>query len=173
MHFELTCTAFGAVPSVGLFRWFTISGRMMIGSLLKSVKDNKNCFIFVSPDLLPEALPFGDLTLAIEDDAPTVSLSKNAFWKRMCENPTHSFNFPEGMLVLGGVSALLSYRPKAIVDGVDKSLWALLQGDAKNLSFTHGNEDCEENPEVGTVPDSGTPSLNLHAHPASEGSHNL
>ncbi|KAJ0791813.1 hypothetical protein HanOQP8_Chr01g0010171 [Helianthus annuus] len=76
----------------------------------------------------------------------------------MCENPTRIFNFHEEVLVLGGVKILL---------------WALLQGDAKNFSFTHGNGDCEENPEVGSVPDSGSPLPEPPVHQVSEGSHNF
>ncbi|MFS7904369.1 hypothetical protein Hanom_Chr01g00035211 [Helianthus anomalus] len=91
----------------------------------------------------------------------------------MCENPTRVFNFHEDELVLGGVSSLLSYLRRVIVDGVEILLWALLQGDAKNFSFTHGNGDCEENPEVGSVPDSGTPLPEPPVHQVSEGSHNF
>ncbi|MFS7904381.1 hypothetical protein Hanom_Chr01g00035331 [Helianthus anomalus] len=58
----------------------------------------------------------------------------------------------------------LSYLRGVIVDGV---------GDAKNFSFTHGNEDCEENPEVGSVPDSGTPLPEPPVHQVYEGSHNF
>ncbi|MFS7953173.1 hypothetical protein Hanom_Chr07g00615451 [Helianthus anomalus] len=92
-------------------------------------------FIFISPNMLHEPLVPRDPSTAIEDDVPSVSVADDPLWKLMCENPTRDFNFPEGILAMDGVSPLSPRPPKAILDGVEISLWNLLQGDAKGVVF--------------------------------------
>ncbi|KAJ0795932.1 hypothetical protein HanPI659440_Chr04g0156221 [Helianthus annuus] len=127
------------------------------------LKEWKNKFIFISPNMLHEPLVPRDPSTAIEDDVPSVSVACDPLWKLMCENPTRAFNFPEGILVMGGVSPLSPRRPKAILDG----------GDAKGVVFVYEDEDGDlvEDPKVNAVPDSGTPFPKGSTYQVSEGSH--
>ncbi|KAM0037706.1 hypothetical protein Hdeb2414_s0013g00406411 [Helianthus debilis subsp. tardiflorus] len=75
-------------------------------------KEWKSRFIFVSAAMIPESLPLRDAKAAIEDNVPILSTDEIVQWKRMYENPTRAFTFPEGILAMGGLSPLYSVRPK-------------------------------------------------------------
>ncbi|KAM0016229.1 hypothetical protein Hdeb2414_s0030g00708331 [Helianthus debilis subsp. tardiflorus] len=91
VHFELTCVAFDGAPSVPFFRrfyrlsvdgdWFTFEKRKGSVSPCYSFmptstypKQWKNKFIFVSLAMLLDSLPCRDPSIAIEDEAPPVSV---------------------------------------------------------------------------------------------------
>ncbi|KAJ0734477.1 hypothetical protein HanPI659440_Chr11g0420581 [Helianthus annuus] len=71
--------------------------------------------------MLSEPLASRDITTAIEDDDPSVSPADGSLWKLMCENPTRAFNFPKGILAMGGVSPLSPCQPKATLAGIGES----------------------------------------------------
>ncbi|MFS8021310.1 hypothetical protein Hanom_Chr16g01425891 [Helianthus anomalus] len=54
-----------------------------------------------------------------------------SLWKFMYENPTHAFNFSEGILAMGGLSPLYSCFYNYLFDFEEVSLWSLLQADVK------------------------------------------
>ncbi|MFS8023582.1 hypothetical protein Hanom_Chr16g01453121 [Helianthus anomalus] len=98
--------------------WYPLSSFKM--ELLKHYGINfsqwKNRFIFFSPALLFEPLPARDPATIIKDEVPSLSDVEASLWKLVCENPTRTFNFSEGILALGGLSHLYSSRPKAFLD---------------------------------------------------------
>ncbi|KAM0000023.1 hypothetical protein Hdeb2414_s0449g00896281 [Helianthus debilis subsp. tardiflorus] len=76
-------------------------------------KEWKNKFIFVSAAMLSESPILTDPKASIDDSVPVLSENDTVLWKRMHENPTMAYNFPEGVLGMGGLSPLYSVRPKA------------------------------------------------------------
>ncbi|KAF5774495.1 hypothetical protein HanRHA438_Chr13g0611621 [Helianthus annuus] len=76
-------------------------------------KEWKNRFIFVSASMLPKSPPLRDPKASIDHSVPVLAANDTVLWKRMCENPTRAYNFPEGVLAMGGLSPLYSVRPKA------------------------------------------------------------
>ncbi|KAJ0639804.1 hypothetical protein HanPSC8_Chr16g0701341 [Helianthus annuus] len=84
-------------------------------------KEWKNRFIFVSAPLIPESPPLKDPKAVIEDSVPALSANETVLWKRMYEYPTRAFNFPEGILAMGGLSPLYPIRPKAYCEKRGKS----------------------------------------------------
>ncbi|KAM0028563.1 hypothetical protein Hdeb2414_s0014g00422261 [Helianthus debilis subsp. tardiflorus] len=120
VHFELSCVAFYGEPSIPPFRifyrlqsdggWFTFAKRndnislpsysfMLTSTYPKEWNDR---FIFVSASLIPEYPPLRDPKAVIDDSVPTLSAKETVLWKRMYEYPTRAFNFPEGILAMGG-----------------------------------------------------------------------
>ncbi|KAM0065354.1 hypothetical protein Hdeb2414_s0003g00113831 [Helianthus debilis subsp. tardiflorus] len=95
----------------------------------------KNRFIFVSPSLVPESFPLRDLAAAIDDGVPALLAAETVLWKKMYEHPTRAFNFPEGILAIGGLSPLYPIHPKAFHENKEMSLWNLLQADCKGILF--------------------------------------
>ncbi|KAM0040501.1 hypothetical protein Hdeb2414_s0012g00394701 [Helianthus debilis subsp. tardiflorus] len=91
-------------------------------------KEWKNQFIFVSNSLLYEPLPARDPVATIEDDVPPLFSAEKALWKLMCENPTCAFDFPEGILAMGGLSPFYPSRPKAFLGGNGESFTKSSQG---------------------------------------------
>ncbi|KAM0044316.1 hypothetical protein Hdeb2414_s0010g00351791 [Helianthus debilis subsp. tardiflorus] len=123
VHFELSCVAVSGEPSIPLFcmfyklisdgDWFTFAKR----------KDSwKSIFIFVSAAMMPESPPLRDAKAVIEDSVPVLSADEIVQWKRMHENPTRAFTFPEGVLAMGGLSSFYSVRPKAFFGKKDTPL---------------------------------------------------
>ncbi|MFS7890260.1 hypothetical protein Hanom_Chr00s000016g01616631 [Helianthus anomalus] len=117
-------------------------------------KEWKNRFIFVSASMLPESPPLRDPKTSINDSVPVLSTNETVLWKRMCENPTRAYNFPEGVLAMGGLSPLYYVRPKAYFGKKEMTLWGLLQEDCRGNKFMVGDV---VNPEMGKVLE-GTPS---------------
>ncbi|KAM0038998.1 hypothetical protein Hdeb2414_s0012g00377031 [Helianthus debilis subsp. tardiflorus] len=76
-------------------------------------KEWKKKFIFVSAAMLSESPILTDPKASIDDSVPVLSENDTVLWKRMHENPTMAYNFPEGVLGMGGLSPLYSVRPKA------------------------------------------------------------
>ncbi|KAJ0434108.1 hypothetical protein HanOQP8_Chr17g0664761 [Helianthus annuus] len=125
VHFELSCVAVSGEPSVPLFcmfyklisdrDWFTFAKRKdSVSSPCYSFmptstypKEWKSRFIFVSTAMIPESLPLRDPKATIEDSIPVLSADEIIQWKRMYENPTRAFTFPEGVLAMGGLEPLL------------------------------------------------------------------
>ncbi|KAF5785437.1 hypothetical protein HanXRQr2_Chr10g0428661 [Helianthus annuus] len=114
-------------------------------------KEWKSKFIFVSAAMIPKSPPLRDAKAAIEDSVPILSADEIVQWKRMYENPTRAFTFPEGVLAMGGLSPFYSVRPKAFfgknsiplflcVFCVEMTLWGLLQGDCKDVKFVVGDK---------------------------------
>ncbi|KAJ0709143.1 hypothetical protein HanLR1_Chr09g0337021 [Helianthus annuus] len=122
VHFELSCVAVSGEPSIPLFcifcklisdgDWFTFAKRKdSISQPCYSFmptstypKEWKSRFIFVSAAMIPESPPLRDAKAAIEDSVPILSADEIVQWKRMYENPTRDFTFPEGILAMGGLS---------------------------------------------------------------------
>ncbi|KAJ0514850.1 hypothetical protein HanHA300_Chr10g0374181 [Helianthus annuus] len=98
-------------------------------------KEWKNHFIFISPLLLPKPLPIRDPAAAIEDDVPPMSGVEDALWRKMYEHSTWAFNFPEGILAMGGLSPFYPTCPRAFLDGREMSFWNLMQADVRGVSF--------------------------------------
>ncbi|MFS7989655.1 hypothetical protein Hanom_Chr11g01049441 [Helianthus anomalus] len=92
-------------------------------------------FIFVSAAMIPESPPLRDPKAVIEDSVPTLSADEIIQWKRMHENPTRAFTFPEGVLAMRGLSLFYSVWPKAFFGKKEMTLWGLLQGDCKDVKF--------------------------------------
>ncbi|MFS7980148.1 hypothetical protein Hanom_Chr10g00935951 [Helianthus anomalus] len=67
-------------------------------------KEWKSRFIFVSAAMIPKSPPLRDAKAVIEDNIPVLSADEIVQWKRMYENPTRAFTFPEGVLAMGGLS---------------------------------------------------------------------
>ncbi|KAJ0694234.1 hypothetical protein HanPI659440_Chr15g0606481 [Helianthus annuus] len=76
-------------------------------------KEWKSRFIFVSAAMMPESPPPRDPMASIEDSIPVLSADEIVHWKRMYENPTRAFTFPEGVLAMGDLSPFYLVRPKA------------------------------------------------------------
>ncbi|KAJ0450636.1 hypothetical protein HanHA300_Chr15g0558451 [Helianthus annuus] len=153
VHFELSCVAVVGEPSVPLFcmfyklvsdgDWFTFAKRKHSVSppcysfmpTSTYPKEWKNRFIFASTMMMPESPPLRDPKAPIEDSVPVLSADEIVQWKRMYENPTRAFTFPEGVLAMGGLSPLYSVRPKAFFGKKEMTLWGLLQGDCRDIKF--------------------------------------
>ncbi|KAJ0737116.1 hypothetical protein HanLR1_Chr06g0203391 [Helianthus annuus] len=123
VHFELSCVVVSGEPSVLLFRmfyrlqsegdWFTFAKRKDSVSFpcysfmptSTYPKEWKNNFIFVSASLIPESPPpLRDPKAVIDDSVPALSANEIVRWKRMYEHPSRAFNFPKGILSIGGLS---------------------------------------------------------------------
>ncbi|KAJ0754406.1 hypothetical protein HanPI659440_Chr09g0346431 [Helianthus annuus] len=111
-------------------------------------KEWKNRFIFVSTAMLAESPPLRDPKASIDDSVPVLSTNDTVLWKRMHENRTRAYTFPEGVLAMGGLSPLYSIRPKAYFGKKEMALWGLLQGDCRGIKFMVGDV---VNPEMGRV----------------------
>ncbi|KAM0007331.1 hypothetical protein Hdeb2414_s0144g00812691 [Helianthus debilis subsp. tardiflorus] len=61
-------------------------------------KEWKSRFIFVSAAMIPESPPLRDSKAVIEDSIPILFADETVQWKRMYENHTRAFTFPEGIL---------------------------------------------------------------------------
>ncbi|KAJ0678486.1 hypothetical protein HanOQP8_Chr12g0448511 [Helianthus annuus] len=158
VHFELSCVVVSSEPSIPLFcmfyklisdgDWFTFAKRKdSIAQPCYSFmptstypKEWKSRFIFVSAAMIPESPSLRDAKAAIEDSVPILSADEIVQWKRMYENPTRAFIFPEGILEMGGLSPSYPVRPKALVGKKEMTLWGLLQGDCKDVQFVVGDK---------------------------------
>ncbi|KAF5757052.1 hypothetical protein HanRHA438_Chr17g0832021 [Helianthus annuus] len=142
VHFELSCVAVFGEPSVPLFcmfyklisdgDWCTFAKRkdsvsppcysFMPTSTYPKVW--KSRFIFVSAAMMLESPPLRDPKAAIEDSVPVLSANEIVQWKRVLENPTRAFTFPEGVLAMGGLSPFYSVWPKTFIGkkGVEKKV---------------------------------------------------
>ncbi|MFS7988315.1 hypothetical protein Hanom_Chr11g01033321 [Helianthus anomalus] len=149
VHFELSCVVDSGEQSVPLFRiiyrlqsdgdWFTFAKRKDIVSLpcysfmptSTYLKEWKNKFIFVSASLILESLPLKDPKAVIEDSVPALSANETILWKMMYEHPTMSFNFPDRILAMGGLSLLYPVRPKAYCEKrVNPDMGHILEGNS-------------------------------------------
>ncbi|KAF5760236.1 hypothetical protein HanRHA438_Chr16g0762841 [Helianthus annuus] len=136
VHFELSCD------------WFTFAKRkdnisQPCYSFMPTStypKEWKSCFIFVSATMIPESPPLRDAKAVIEDNISVLSADEIVQWKRMYENPTRAFTFPEGILAMGGLIPSYPVRPKAFVGKKEMTLWGLLQGDCKDVKFMVGDK---------------------------------
>ncbi|KAJ0770047.1 hypothetical protein HanPI659440_Chr07g0252611 [Helianthus annuus] len=90
--------------------------------------------------MIPDSPPLGDPKAAIEDSVSVLSADEIVQWKRMHENPTRAFTFPEGVLAMGGLSPFYSVRPKAFFGKKEMTLWGLLQGDCRDVKFMVGDK---------------------------------
>ncbi|KAJ0700153.1 hypothetical protein HanOQP8_Chr10g0364371 [Helianthus annuus] len=131
VHFELSCVTVSGESSVPLFYmfyklisdgdWFTFAKRKDSVSppcysfmpTSTYPKEWKSRFIFVSAAMISESPPLRDPKASIENSIPVLSTDEIVQWKRMYENPTRAFTFPEGVLAMGGLSTFYSVRPKA------------------------------------------------------------
>ncbi|KAF5757042.1 hypothetical protein HanRHA438_Chr17g0831931 [Helianthus annuus] len=95
----------------------------------------KSRFIFVSAVMMLESPPLRDPKAAIEDNVPVLSTNEIIQWKRVHENPTRAFTFPEGVLAMGGLSPFYSVWPKAFFGKKEMTLCGLLQGDCRDVKF--------------------------------------
>ncbi|MFS7915883.1 hypothetical protein Hanom_Chr02g00170581 [Helianthus anomalus] len=103
-------------------------------------KEWKSRFIFVYAAMIPESPPLRNAKAVIEDSIPVLSTDEIVKWKRMFENPTRAFTFPEGILAMGGLRPSYQDRPKAFVGKKEMTLWGLLQGDCKDVKFMVGDK---------------------------------
>ncbi|KAJ0515429.1 hypothetical protein HanHA300_Chr10g0380461 [Helianthus annuus] len=120
-------------------------------------KEWKNWFIFVSTSMIPESPPLRDPKATIKDSVDVLFANETVMWKRMYEHPTRAYSFPEGILAMGGLSPLYSFRPKAYFGKNVIFFFASLQcllivprfvADCKEISFV----DCGVvNLEMGNV----------------------
>ncbi|KAJ0669039.1 hypothetical protein HanPI659440_Chr17g0696531 [Helianthus annuus] len=153
VHFELSCVAVFGEPSVPLFcmfyklisdgDWCTFAKRkdsvsppcysFMPTSTYPKVW--KSRFIFVSAAMMLESPPLRDPKAAIEDSVPVLSANEIVQWKRVLENPTRAFTFPEVVLAMGGLSPFYSVWPKAFIGKKEMTLWGLLHGDCRDVKF--------------------------------------
>ncbi|KAM0042380.1 hypothetical protein Hdeb2414_s0010g00329201 [Helianthus debilis subsp. tardiflorus] len=163
VRFELSCVEVSGEPSIPLFcmfyklisdgDWFTFAKRKDIISqpcysfmpTSTYPKEWKSRFIFVSTAMIPESPPLRDAKDDIEDSVPILSVDEIVQWKRMYENPTRAFTFPEGILAMGGLSPFYSVRPKAFLSKKNIplfliTLWGLPQGDCKDVKFVVGDK---------------------------------
>ncbi|KAM0036416.1 hypothetical protein Hdeb2414_s0014g00426101 [Helianthus debilis subsp. tardiflorus] len=90
--------------------------------------------------MVPDSPPLRDAKAVIEDNIPVLSADEIVQWKRMHENPTRAFTFPEGILSVGGLSPFYPVRPKAFLGKKEMTLWGLLQGDCKDVKFMVGDK---------------------------------
>ncbi|MFS7935637.1 hypothetical protein Hanom_Chr05g00405911 [Helianthus anomalus] len=94
--------------------------------------------------MIPESPPLRDAMVAIEESVPILSTNEIVQWKRMYENPTRSFTFPEG--IYGGIKPLLLgpaesfYWQERYSHVLEMALWGLLQGDCKDVKFVVGDK---------------------------------
>ncbi|MFS7947424.1 hypothetical protein Hanom_Chr06g00548121 [Helianthus anomalus] len=134
VHFELSCASFAGEPSVPLFRrfyrlqsnedWFTFekiidSISLPCYSFMPTStypKQWKNRFIFVYPSMISDSLPLRDPVAVKEDGVPPLSATEDMFWRKMYEHHKRAFNFPEGILAIGGLSPFYLVRPKAFYE---------------------------------------------------------
>ncbi|MFS8017894.1 hypothetical protein Hanom_Chr15g01385781 [Helianthus anomalus] len=142
LHFELSCVVVAGEPSLPLFcmfyklvsdgDWFTFAKR----------KDSVSppCYSFMPTSTYPKEWKkiFIFVLVAIEDNVPVLSTNEIVQWKRMYENPTRAFTFPEGVLAMGGLSPLYYVRPRAF-SGKKMTLWGLLKGDYRDIKFMVGD----------------------------------
>ncbi|KAJ0803887.1 hypothetical protein HanLR1_Chr00c1606g0810591 [Helianthus annuus] len=91
----------------------------------------------------PESPPLRDPKAPIEDSVPVLSADEIVQWKRMHENLTRAFVFPEEVLAMGGLSPLF-YLPEGLLWEeshlwclfyAEMTLWGLLQGDCRDIKF--------------------------------------
>ncbi|KAM0021270.1 hypothetical protein Hdeb2414_s0024g00649041 [Helianthus debilis subsp. tardiflorus] len=133
VHFVLSCVAVSGEPSIPLFSmfyklisdgdWFTIAkwkdsiSQPCYSFMLTSTypKEGKSRFILVSAAMIPESPPLRDAKEAIKDSVSILSTNEVVQWKRMYENPTRAFTFPEGILAMGGLSPSYPVKAKAFV----------------------------------------------------------
>ncbi|MFS8027725.1 hypothetical protein Hanom_Chr16g01502111 [Helianthus anomalus] len=103
----------------------------------------------------------------------------------MYEHSTRAFNFPEGILAVGGLSLFYPTRSMAFFDGREMSLWSLLLADVRGVSYVlegvinhemgdvlGGEAPNAEGLHVEAVPWDGTPPLERASPKGSEGSQN-
>ncbi|MFS7941963.1 hypothetical protein Hanom_Chr06g00482491 [Helianthus anomalus] len=158
VHFELSCVAVSgelSVPLLCMFYklisdgdWFTFAKRKDSVSppcysfmpTSTYPKEWKSQYIFVSSAMITESPPLRDPKASIEDSIPVLSADEIVQWKRMYENPTRAFTFPEGVLAMRGLSPLYSVRPKAFFGNKEMTLWGLLQGDCRDVKFMVGDK---------------------------------
>ncbi|MFS7985627.1 hypothetical protein Hanom_Chr11g01000721 [Helianthus anomalus] len=159
MHFELSCVAVSGELSIPLFcmfyklvsdgDWYTFAKRKYIISqpcysfmpTSTYPKEWKSRFIFVSATTIPESPPLRDAKAPIEDCVPILSADEIVQWKRMYENPTRAFTFPEGILAVGGIKPfLLGPTESFFFAKKEITLWGLLQGDYKDVKFVVGDK---------------------------------
>ncbi|KAJ0794588.1 hypothetical protein HanPI659440_Chr04g0143391 [Helianthus annuus] len=98
-------------------------------------KEWKNRFIFISTAMLPESPPLRDPKAPIEDSVLVLSADEIVQWKRMYENPTRAFTFPEGVIAMGGLSPLYSVRPRAFFGKKDCRDIKSMVGDKVDLEM--------------------------------------
>ncbi|KAJ0790123.1 hypothetical protein HanPI659440_Chr05g0211391 [Helianthus annuus] len=96
--------------------------------------------VAVAAAILPESPPLRDPKAPIEDNVPILSADNIVQWKRMYENPTRVFTFPEGVLAMGGLSPLYYVHPRAFYGKKEMTLWGLLQGDCSDIKFMVGDK---------------------------------
>ncbi|MFS7978938.1 hypothetical protein Hanom_Chr10g00921371 [Helianthus anomalus] len=101
-------------------------------------KEWKNIFIFASAAMMPESPPLRDPKAPIEDSVPLLFADEIVHWKRMYENPTRAFTFPEGM-----------------------TLWGLLQGDCRDIKFMVGDK---VDPDMSCALEKKTPGTGSSVH---------
>ncbi|MFS8020398.1 hypothetical protein Hanom_Chr16g01415101 [Helianthus anomalus] len=136
--------------------------------------------------MLSEPLPIRDPVAVLEDGVPPLLATKDVLWRRINEHSTHAFNFPEGILAMGGLSPFYPTCLKAFYEGIGKfflfvvvlvgpcllrtfgtaclviSIGGVLGGGAPNVEGLNAELVLGE----------GTPSLEGASHKGSEGSQN-
>ncbi|KAJ0815279.1 hypothetical protein HanPSC8_Chr17g0795681 [Helianthus annuus] len=135
--------------------------------------------------MLFEPLPIRDPASVLADGVPPLSATKDVLWRRMYEHSTHAFNFPEGILAMGGLSPFYPTRPKALYEGREMSFWSLLQANCRGIFYVvegvvnqemggvlGGGAPNVEGLNAELVLGEGTPSLEGASHKGSEGSQN-
>ncbi|KAM0009292.1 hypothetical protein Hdeb2414_s0093g00789681 [Helianthus debilis subsp. tardiflorus] len=160
VHFELSCVEVSGEPSIPLFcmfyklisdaDWFTLAKRkdsvsQPCYSFMPTStypKEWKSRFIFVSAAMIPESPPLRDAKAPIEYNVPILPTDEIVQWKRMYENPTRAFTFPEGVLAMGGLSPFYSVRPKSFFGkkGIPCS-WKVIEGSVQAGYSAIGEKD--------------------------------
>ncbi|KAJ0944538.1 hypothetical protein HanPSC8_Chr03g0117931 [Helianthus annuus] len=158
VHFELSCVAVSCEPSVPLFYmfyklisygdWFNFAKRKDSVSppcysfmpTSTYPKEWKIRFIFVSAAMIPESPPLRDPKATIEQSIPVLSADEIVQWKRIYDNPTRAFIFPDGVLAMGGLSPFYSVRPKAFFGKKEMTLWGLVQRNCRDFKFMVGDK---------------------------------
>ncbi|KAF5786283.1 hypothetical protein HanRHA438_Chr10g0450981 [Helianthus annuus] len=147
VHFELSCVTVSGESSVPLFYmfyklisdgdWFTFAKRKDSVSppcysfmpTSTYPKEWKSRFIFVSAAMISESPPLRDPKASIENSIPVLSTDEIVQWKRMYENPTRAFTFPEGVLAMGGLSTFYSVRQKPSLERKSSLVLSLYRDD--------------------------------------------
>ncbi|KAM0016688.1 hypothetical protein Hdeb2414_s0028g00699431 [Helianthus debilis subsp. tardiflorus] len=150
--------------------------------------------------MLAEPLPIRDPVVVLEDGVPPLSATKDVLWRRMYEHSTRAFNFPEGILAMGGLSPFYPTRPKAFYEGIGKfflfvvvlvgpyllrTFGTACLADCRGVSYVvegvvnqemggvlGGGSPNVEGLKVELVLGEGTPSLEGASHKGLEGSQN-
>ncbi|KAD3068841.1 hypothetical protein E3N88_36721 [Mikania micrantha] len=125
-------------------QWFTFEKRRpqnfssCTSKILRSLRDWKLRFFYVSNNFLPARLPRRNIRNLIVDDAPPLRDCDVPLFRMLVENPTPAVVFPEPLLVMAGVSPLWdepSFRPAVFEEGEEMNLLKILKKANRGMEF--------------------------------------